>query len=572
MLLKELVTPAKLKQLAGPQSFARGEQYLARGAVRKLLCTGDVASATVQGTMPYQVRMWTRNDDLEFQCTCPFAMDMGAHCKHFVAVGLAMAGMPLTEPEPEPEPEPIAATATARPVRRGDAWGKLDAWLRGLDVDTLAGLLLDAARNDKDLKHTLMTLATPAAFDERTLQGLIDDSMDVPDFVGWDEADSLARRLDAMLEALLRTRTAATASALLPLLEYAFERLDRLMEQVDDSGGAVGDMLVRLGHEHAVTCAMARPDPDGLAERLFELATRPGMGLWDFGPEAYGAVLGEAGRRRYCQLVQAAWHALPGKGGTSTRASILGRMMMDLAGDDVDLKVAILSRDLDGVHRYRLIAEALQGAGRAGQAAEWARRGLKAYPDRLDDALCDLIVTFHLDAGQGEEAMALRFRQFEQWPSLAAYRALAAAAQAAGAWPVYRERAWRIITGHARTFDQGARTLHVAIALWERNLDLAREHAAAGPCAPDQLLALATALEPEWPDEAFEYYRRLVRHTMEFVYGNPNDIYAQAFVHVQRIAKLLERLDRPAERGAYLEYLRTEYRRKRNFMKLLDNL
>lgn len=555
MLLKNLITPTLLRKLAGPISYARGETYLAEGAVRTLDCTGDVASAIVQGTASYRVRIWTRADGLEFSCTCPFASDKGACCKHFVAVGLALAGMP-----------------SPPPTDSRDVWTELGNSLRGCDVDTLAQWLLDAARHDPQLRRTLMARFIPAVFDESALRELIDSSMDVPDYVSWGEADEVVQQLEDMFEDLLQARTAATAPRLVPLLEYAFERLDGILEQIDDSSGAAVDVLTRIGAAHLETCELAHADPEALAGRLFGLATHSVMDLWNFGPNAYATVLGDTGRQRYREIVRVAWENQAQGGRSSMAASIIDRFMLELADGDVDLIVDILSRDLGGVHRYRQIAEALRDAGRMEQAIGWARRALEAWPARLDRTLCNMLADYDLATGHGGQAIALRLRELEQSPTLEAYRALVVTAQAAGEWPACRERAWETIEGCARKADTAERTVHVAIALWEQDLDLAREHANAGECAPAQLHALAQALEPAWPDEAFEYYRRLVQHAMEFRRGAPNDLYAMAFEYVQCIATLLDGLDRAAERARYIAHLRTEYKRKRNFIKLLDTL
>lgn len=561
MILKDIVTPAQLRKLAGPQSYERGEAYLARGAVRMLHCTGNEATAIVQGAAAYHVRIRANGKNMQYECDCPFALDTGEICKHLVAVGLALH-----------DASAVAAGTETNAVCR-DPWAELDNYLRGLDTGTLADLLLDAARDDRQLRRKLMKMATPVAFDEQALRELIDETMDeVPEYVHWREAGDVALSMEEMLGELLRARTAATAPALVPVLEYAYERLDSIMEQVDDSDGGMGDVLTDIGKAHLETCELARLDPEALAARLFELATRPDMGLWDFGPNAYAAALGEAGLRRYREIVQAAWNALPSTGAESDDAYSISRLMLELAGNDVDLTVDILSRDLGGSHQYRRIAEALRDAGRMEQSVDWARRGLKAFPDRLESALCNMVVEHDLASGNGEQAVSLRLRQLEQSPSLAGYQALAATAQAAGAWPACRDQAWQVLDGGTGKTGGTDRTLQVAIALWENNLGLAMEHAQAGTCAPHQLLDLAIELEAQWPDEAFGTYRRLVRDALEPGRGYSNDAYATAAGHVERIARLLGGLGRAEECAGYLAYLRSEYKRKRNFMKLLDAL
>lgn len=75
-------------------------------------------------------------------------------------------------------------------------------------------------------------------------------------------ADSLAE--------LLKPDTAAT---LVELAEYAIERVENSLEQVDDSNGEIGGIVYRLGELHLKACTMGKPEPTDLAERLFRFET-----------------------------------------------------------------------------------------------------------------------------------------------------------------------------------------------------------------------------------------------------------------------------------------------------------
>src|SRR5687767_444627 len=73
--------------MAGGVSFERGEDYFLDGQVKALAEHGRTITAKVQGTRPYQVKLWIEDEDLEYLCTCPMGAD-GDFCKHCVAVGL----------------------------------------------------------------------------------------------------------------------------------------------------------------------------------------------------------------------------------------------------------------------------------------------------------------------------------------------------------------------------------------------------------------------------------------------------------------------------------------------------
>ncbi|MBF0562533.1 MAG: SWIM zinc finger family protein [Alphaproteobacteria bacterium] len=87
-----LTNEDQLRRLADGGSFERGTAYFAHGQVRALRFDGERIVATVSGSQTYRVRLW-RDDgalggDLAWSCTCPVG-DIGAFCKHAVAVGLA---------------------------------------------------------------------------------------------------------------------------------------------------------------------------------------------------------------------------------------------------------------------------------------------------------------------------------------------------------------------------------------------------------------------------------------------------------------------------------------------------
>lgn len=81
--------PLRLRELAGAGVYERGEQYFVAGRVATIDLFGETASATVRGVVEYKVKLWRRGQDLQWSCTCPFALE-GAFCKHCVAVALAV--------------------------------------------------------------------------------------------------------------------------------------------------------------------------------------------------------------------------------------------------------------------------------------------------------------------------------------------------------------------------------------------------------------------------------------------------------------------------------------------------
>lgn len=84
---KEQLRPESIRLRVRRQTYERGESYQCGGCVLSLRQTDDTLTATVQGSAQYEVKFWRRGRELQFACTCPFALE-GAFCKHAVAVAL----------------------------------------------------------------------------------------------------------------------------------------------------------------------------------------------------------------------------------------------------------------------------------------------------------------------------------------------------------------------------------------------------------------------------------------------------------------------------------------------------
>jgi uncharacterized Zn finger protein len=143
------LTEAMIHQIADPEVFARGRDYLRQGAVSGLTRRGDRVTAEVEGSdiEPYRVSVkLSANGIGDTSCTCPY--DWRGACKHIVAVLLAC----LERPSPMPEAVP------------------LETQLVGLEAGQLRALLLGLAKDDPDLAAridrrvlALRALPTPVA-------------------------------------------------------------------------------------------------------------------------------------------------------------------------------------------------------------------------------------------------------------------------------------------------------------------------------------------------------------------------------------------------------------------------
>jgi uncharacterized Zn finger protein len=573
-----LITRAVLEDLAGAAVFRRGEEYFSAGAVSRLRAANDKITARVEGTEIYQVELRDDDGELGCDCTCPHAAD-GNFCKHCVAVGLAWLA--------ENSSTPKSGAASGKKKRR-DPWRDIKEYLTTQAPETMIDLLLDVAQRDDRLYQSLLLKAERIGGGGNAVKAFrraIDDAAHIHGFIDWREAGTFAGNIDQVVDSLAELLKPGTAAMLVELAEYAIERVENSLEQVDDSNGEIGDIAYRLGELHLKACTMARPDPAGLAERLFRLETTLPFGLCSFDAATYRAALGKEGLRRYRELAEAAWRKLKprdAKDSYDAHRSRITRIMERLAeaSGNVDELVAIKSQDLSSCYGYLDIAEIWAKAKQPDQALEWAERGLKAFSGHPDNRLRDFLVAAYLKRKRNDEALQLTWVQFEEHPSLETFKKLHDVAGKLGIWPAQRERALTQLAGaiarEAATTSQWKPkqpapnySLRVEIALWEKDLDAAWAAANQGICDRNLLIALAGKLEPSRPDDAIHLYRRVVPPIVEQA---NNTAYEEAARLIRKVGGLMKVQSQSRQFGDYLAELRVQFKPKRNFIKLLDGV
>lgn len=105
----EMTILAKLElgdrqQLFSDRIYERGLVYYEDEAVHDIERTGNKITAAVDGSETYTVTLYVKADAVyNMTCTCPYAAK-GEHCKHMVAVLLALEDGQLQE-EPETDVE-----------------------------------------------------------------------------------------------------------------------------------------------------------------------------------------------------------------------------------------------------------------------------------------------------------------------------------------------------------------------------------------------------------------------------------------------------------------------------------
>lgn len=576
------LTTKRIRQWAGGRSFERGQAYFEEGLVRVLKTGNGRVSATVKGTHSYRVDLWEEDDSVEYACDCPVGL-RGDFCKHCVATALAWLE--------QQSPSGKAHSGERKKPKKAEAGltlSELRAWLMLQKRATLVDILLDAAGEDEQLHGRLMLKAAAAkGVNLTTYRKVIDQAIGGGGFIDYHQMYDYWRGVDSAIEAVAELFEKGHAEAVIELCEYALSRVEKAIEQVDDSDGYMSLLLDRLQALHLAACNKAKPDPEALAERLFNWEL---TGDWDSfhnAAQTYSRVLGRSGAQRYRELAEAQWAGVkplkPGENDPDRygKRYRITRIMQGLAEQtgDIEALVAIKQRDLSSSYGYLEIAEIYRKARQTDKAMQWAEQGIQIFGSESDSRLQDLLAELYHRRKRHHEAMALIWPQFEQYPGLGNYQKLKTHADRHKRWPEWRERAlthlhtvhdadqkranrnpWRYAQG------RGNSDL-VEIFLWEKDVEAAWREAQTGGCSNGLWLRLAGLREKKHPRDAIAVYRERIGPLVE---QTNNQAYAEAADLLRKIKKLMKQLGEESAFQEYLAAIRIEYKRKRNFMKLLE--
>ncbi len=574
--------------LAGSLYIQRGMGYLEDGRVGPIRAMEDAIEATVHGEHSYAVRVSLDGSRIVSDCTCPIG-ETGAFCKHCVALSLAWLRPPAAGPDAAPRAKPRRRAASGAPV------DPVAPFLAGLARDALMESITSEMDRDEELAARVRlraAMAAPAGKGMPALEQALDRATSIQGILPHGEVAAFARGVDDtadMLDRLVRDGRPALA---IDLAERALRRLEQALELADDSDGLIGDLLDRFQTLHLDACRAARPDPVKLAERLFRWELTGDWEVFRGAVHRYADVLGEVGLATYRRLAEAEWARIPALGPRDEDTTDedgdrfnVTYMMESLAHayQDVDMEIAVLSRDLSSAYGFLRIAELCRDAGRGDQALDWAERGVRAFPSRTDVRLREFLADEYLRRSRGDEAMALIWAEYSEGPALEGYKLLKQYADRIGAWAAWRPRvldelrrsiAQAMAVEPARAQPRfrwqqpadGSRL--VDILMWEGHVDDAWHEARRLGCRRGTWLELARRSEEARPEDALAVYRQEVAA----LFGvTDKRVYAEVVDLLRRIRTLMSRLDTEADFAVYAAGVRAANARRPAFLALFDS-
>ena len=566
----QVLTQSALQELAGSRSYADGVRYAGAGAVSDILVGDHTITAQVQGSERYRVRLdFDENESLSGDCTCPFAAQ-GNFCKHCVALGIA-----YLKAESDP-------ASTAKPVKLST----VQAHLENCSREQLIALVLEQVKRDPELKTRLMldiAQSGPNGPDLNAYRKSIDRAIAIPGYLDYDDVGRYADGIETVVVSLTKLLERGFAKQTRELAEYAIDKLTSKLDQIDDSNGDVGGVWQDLHQVHLDSTLEFPDDPTILAEWVFNREMTHDWDL-DVGYEEYLPALGTEGEEHFRRLAEAQWASIP-QLNPGDRDSYNGQryaitsLMLRLNAGDLPGIVAIKQRNLSLAYHFLEVAELYQKSGDSHSALEWAEQGRVSFPKDTDSRLLDFLVEQYTEHERFAEAYSILWERFKNRMSLTQYQMIYDYAKARGDWDEWRARSWNLLRTESQRREPVPGTgvflsrvapdhsLLVAILLWEGRNDEAWDEAQAGGCSGELWLRLAQTREESHPDDAMRLYRDEIEKQLAVI---SNGDYVAPIRYLRKVREIAGRTGQEDRLVAYIQRLRAEYKRKRNFMKLLD--
>lgn len=620
-----------IRTLAGERWFARGEAYLKQGRVSDLSADGYRLTANVTGAETYRVRLSCRSSRIEYSCTCPVGDD-GNFCKHCVAVALAWVEEESRIRDPNPsvvkhksglrsfleaqDHQKLVELMLQEASRNRRLEERLEfeaarAQPIGPDLTVFKKAITSATRTTGIDYYSMPRFARRLSDVIDSIERLLDDGhakavVELTEYAfkrlekAIGEVDDSDGHFGYILPELAELHHSACLRAPedpLILAKRLFEwELNSEWDFFSHATVIYADALGREGlHEYR-----------RLAEKQW--STVPALKPGDNDSRRYGF------RSRITSIMET----------------------LAVESGDLEAIIAIKQRDLSQPYSFLQIAEIYQQAKQYDRALEWAEKGAHSFSQmdsRISDLLA---VEYHRRGRHGEAINLSwqQFLENPELSTYEKLRANALACKtprdklrlvssneravkanlsmAAGArdnmkyvadednaeWLYWRENALRhlrerssfpnkasngVSASQAQTSTLSDETISISdrwkrrpdhsllvqIFLWEKRYEDAWQEATAGGCNEYLWCQLAEGIAKEHPDKAYRVYQELIGPTIA---PTNNTAYGEAIKLLNKMHKLASRLNREPEFADLIIDLRSTYKAKRNFIKLLDGM
>lgn len=410
------ITDQLLIRLAGEAAYQRGLGYYREGRVGPLRHKGKSIIAEVDGSETYQVRLKHTSKVFEGVCDCP-ASEGVDFCKHCVATALVYRD----------------ALQQERQLQGSKAKDRLPTYLMGMSKEALVELLMEQLKNDRDTLAQLTIKADLAAgkLNDRTIKKQITAATPLNrNLFRYAQVRSYFARLEAVLDSLDNVILGLPPAEALAVIDYAFDRIERALHTIDDSGGFRLTVLEQLGSWHRDVLGAAVLTEAQLAQYLFERFMSPACDFYPAIPGDYQDLLGDAGMRDFIDLVRQAWDALPPMQEKDWESMgdyyhLRGPLEDDAeTRQDHQLIIDLYAKTAVDFRDFLMQSERCLAHGQLDQALAWRHRAerVAGKPYHYAQALEDNQIAIDLYNKQYAPVVDLLWQRFAKQPSVEGYQ------------------------------------------------------------------------------------------------------------------------------------------------------
>ncbi len=558
------ITEKLLIKLAGKASFRRGKNYYEEGAVLEWTKKGKVITARVEGSRVYHVRLEITDRMLDGSCDCP-ASDNFDFCKHCVSVALAY----------EHQLNKMEA------LSQGSSRDQIQAYLLTLDKTALEKQLLDIITEDSHLerKWLLKSKIGLGRLDSRELKKTITKALPYQQLWGYRQVNTYFGQADSLLDEVIEHINKLDSAEALKLLDYAYQRLNKALDHIDDSGGAryyIESLLHEsvVSHFKRVSWSDKKKADYLLNKMLKSYSVYPSI------PEDFI----EANSTITDLLIDAAgrlWESWPPLDENNKMDKYdywpVKHLLLEHAEkqNDLEKQIAIRAKVADGYLDFMRLCELNREHGDIAQAYAWLDRAEKVKQFSHGVGLDSLRVSLLKIEGKYKAAQTLQWRIFIKTQDHADYQQLREIYQHLKI-PVQecyqQSEAFLIDQLNRETSKYSMLPSNAAINFYmsENQMDKAIVIAQKYKTHGSQLIDLAKNIISKHPAVAFEFYQRVILKTVE-----PADkrAYEYAISLLKQLQSSLDQLSDgkwQTEFDRIVELVRTQQKRKPSLMKMLD--
>ncbi len=552
---KPLIDIEELLLTAGPQTFQKGVLLFQKNKVSNIKMKGNTATATVQGSLSYQVKM-TIQPELTCQCTCPAAEYMTV-CKHAVAVGLSLNG-PLADVEDETRDEQVLR----RYFSEKSAPELVELLLQSLESDELQwrNWLLKAKLSQND-----MSLAE--------LKKLVTKALPVRDIWGWSEVSSYFSAAEKQIDSLWNAMVSLPIESQWQLTEHVLMRLNKVLERIDDSGdyrfGIEGQISEKMPELFELLSWPAEKKAQWLFEHLNQRE-------YDVFPDinANFTVTGEveACLLKMCRstLEEMADELKSGKDRTdiARRMRVYAQPLLKAARaiNNWREEERLLAMQAYQCRDYLALAQLCLDHQEELDAEDWLLRAKKVATQYEKQNCANIDIKVRIALGETAQAWKLGWQLFENARSFRAFQELQELHDELG--QPEPELLTKVEQLFANPKNQHQRDAQCEFYLSIGKPDAAKQCVKEGLISIELLLKVADAIVATAPSESLAIYLQVARKMLEI---SDNKIYQRVTDLLLHLQKQLKRQQHPlGDFEAAVGELAMEFRRKRNFTALLN--